>query len=370
MAHSFGKGLLATQLAIGHAAVIDGDVSRIITNLPIVRPTLMPSVPRVFEKVHAGVIAAAHRDGGVKAKLFDWAIGVGLEVVRLRAADRRPGPWLAARHAVADRLVFAKIRARFGGRMRYMVSGAAKLSADISEWFEAIGLPILEGYGLTETSAGMFVNRLGRPEHGTVGLPLPGSEVAIAADGEILVRGPGVMQGYHNLPEATAESLVDGWLRTGDIGQVTERGALRITDRKKDLFKTAGGKYVAPSYIETQFKVICPLVSTIVVHGEGRPYITALIDLDADAVRAWATEHDLAGATHAEIARSPQLTKTIEEHIAKLNAGLGRWETIKRFSVLQRSLTVEGGDLTPSLKLRRRAVEERYAAVLDELYDA
>jgi len=368
LAHSFGKMLLATQIAIGHAAVVDGDISRIITNLPVVRPTLMPSVPRTFEKVHAGVVAAAHRQGGARARLFDWAIGVGLAVVRLRAADRRPGPWLTARHAVADRLVFAKIRARFGGRMRYMISGAAKLSPDIGEWFDAVGLPILEGYGLTETSAAMFVNRLGRSEHGTVGLPLPGSEVAIAADGEILLRGAGVMQGYHRLPEATAETLVDGWLRTGDIGEVTARGSLRITDRKKDLIKTAGGKYVAPQHIETRFKAMCPLVSAIVVHGEARPYITALIDLDPDAVRAWAAEHDLAGAAHAEIARSPQLIRAIEERIGELNAGLGRWESIKRFSVLESNLTVEGGDLTPSLKLKRRAVEQRYAAVLEGLY--
>jgi long-chain acyl-CoA synthetase len=370
LAHSFGKALLATQLAIGHAAVIDGDAARIVTNLPVVRPTLMPSVPRVFEKVHAGVVAAAHRQGGVRARLFDWAIAVGLEAARRRAAGRRSGFWLDARRAVADRLVFTKIRARFGGRMRYLVSGAAKLSADLSLWFDAIGLPVLEGYGLTETSAGILVNRLDRPEHGTVGLPLPGSEVAIAADGEILVRGPGVMQGYHGLPEATAETLVDGWLRTGDIGEVTPRGGLRITDRKKDLIKTAGGKYVAPQHIETQFKAGCPLVGTIVVHGDGRPYITALIDLDPDAVRAWAAEHDLAGATHAEIARSPELRRVIEEHVDALNAGLGRWERIKRFSVLESNLTVEGGDLTPSLKLRRRAVEERYAAVLDGLYDA
>ncbi len=368
LAHSFGKMLLATQLAIGHAAVVDGDVGRIITNLPVVRPTLMPSVPRIFEKVHAGVVAAAHRHGGVRARLFDWAIGVGHERARLRAVDRRPGPWLAARHAVADRLVLARIRARFGGRMRYMISGAAKLSADISRWFDAVGLPVLEGYGLTETSAAIFVNRLGRPEHGTVGLPLPGSEVAIAADGEILLRGPGVTRGYHELPEATAEALVDGWLRTGDIGEVTAHGALRITDRKKDLIKTAGGKYVAPQHIETRFKALCPLVSTIVVHGEGRPYITALLDLDADAARAWAAEHGLAGATHAEIARSPRLIRVIEERLDELNAGLGRWESIKRFSVLERNLTVEDGDLTPSLKLKRRVVEQRYAAVLDGLY--
>jgi long-chain acyl-CoA synthetase len=330
----------------------------------------MPSVPRVFEKVRAGVVAAAHRQGRVRGRLFDWAIAVGLKAVRRRAAGRRHGLWLDARRAVADRLVFAKIRARFGGRMRYMVSGAAKLSPDISEWFAAIGLPILEGYGLTETSAGILVNRLDRPEHGTVGLPLPGSEVAIAADGEILVRGPGVMQGYHDLPGATAETLVDGWLRTGDIGEVTARGALRITDRKKDLIKTAGGKYVAPQHIETRFKAMCPLVSAIVVHGEGRPYITALIDLDADAVRGWAADHDLAGASHAEISRSPRLIRAIEEHVVGVNAGLARWETIKRFSVLPHHLTVEAGDLTPSLKLKRRAVEHRHAAVLDGLYDA
>jgi long-chain acyl-CoA synthetase len=176
------------------------------------------------------------------------------------------------------------------------------------------------------------------------------------------------MQGYHGLPEATAETLVDGWLHTGDIGEVTARGSLRITDRKKDLFKTAGGKYVAPQHIETQFKAICPLVSTIVVHGEGRPFVTALIDLDPDAVRAWAAQHQLIGATHAEIARSPQLIQAIQESISGLNASLGRWESIKRFSVLEHNLTVDSGDLTPSLKLKRRAVEEHYAAELNRLY--
>jgi long-chain acyl-CoA synthetase len=368
MSHSFGKVLLSTQLTVGHAAAIDGDVSKIITNLPIVKPTTMAAAPRIFEKVYAGVIAATKADGGAKLKIFEWAVGVGVEVSRLRQQGKEPGGLLKLKHTIADRLVFSKVRDRFGGRMRLFVSGAAPLSRDIAEWFHAVGLLVVEGYGLTETSAGSFVNRPTHYEFGTVGLPMPGTEVAIADDGEILVRGPGVMLGYHNLPEATAEMVTDGWLHTGDVGEITGRGNLKITDRKKDLIKTSGGKYVAPQVIETQFKAICPLASQIVVHGDGRNYVTALVALDPDAIKVWADSNDMGGASFADVARSPKMRATIEHFVDRLNAGLGKWETIKKFEIIDRELTVEDGDLTPSLKLKRRAVEARYRDTLDEFY--
>ncbi|MEU4425183.1 long-chain fatty acid--CoA ligase [Actinoplanes sp. NPDC024001] len=363
LAHVFGKALGAAQIAVGHPTAIDGDVTRIITNLPVVKPMVMPAVPRIFEKVHAGVLAAAHKDGGVKAKLFDWAVGVGRQAARTRRNGEKVPAGLAFQHRIADRLVLSKVRARFGGRLRFFLSGSAALSADICEFFDALGLPILEGYGLTETSAGAFVNRFEHLEYGTVGLPLPGTEVRIAEDGEILIKGPGLMDGYHGFDEKLGE-----WLHTGDIGEITPRGSLKITDRKKDLFKTSGGKYVAPQVIETRFAAICPLSTQMVVYGEGRNYVTALIDLDPVAVRAWASEQGVTGETHADLVRSPQLQAAIDAYVSELNTGLGRWETVKRFTILERNLSVEDGDLTPSLKLRRRIVEQRNAHLLDKLY--
>jgi long-chain acyl-CoA synthetase len=368
LSHSFAKTLFASQLAVGHAAAVDGAVDRIITNLPVVKPTSMAAAPRVFEKVHAGIHAAVQEQGGLKLRIFSWAIGVGLRVSRLQQQGRRPGGQLAVQHALADRLVFSTVRERFGGRIRFFISGAAPLSRDIAEFFHAVGLLVLEGYGLTETSAGTFVNRLDRYEFGTVGLPFPGTEIKLDVDGEILIKGPGVMQGYEHLAEATAEVLQDGWFRTGDVGEVTERGALRITDRKKDLIKTSGGKYVAPQTLETRFKVLCPLASQIVVHGDGRNYITALIALDPDAIEKWAIAHDLADASFAELAGSAQVQAIVQQAIDELNSGVGRWESVKKFHILDRDLTIEEGDLTPSLKLKRRVVERRYAEVLDGFY--
>jgi long-chain acyl-CoA synthetase len=368
MSHSFGKVLLSTQLSAGHAAFVDGDVTKIITNLPVIKPTMMAAAPRIFEKVYAGVIAATRADGGLKLRIFEWAIGVGIKVSKLRQQGKEPTGLLKLQHGIADKLVFSKVRDRFGGNMRLFVSGAAPLSRDIAEWFHAVGLLVVEGYGLTESGAGSFVNRPTQFEFGTVGLPMPGTDVCIADDGEILVRGPGVMQGYHNLPEVTAETITDGWLHTGDVGELTAKGNLKITDRKKDLIKTSGGKYVAPQVIETQFKAICPLASQIVVHGDGRNYVTALVALDPDAIKVWAASNGMEGASFADIARAPKLRATIETFVDQLNSGLGKWETIKKFEIIDRELTVEDGDLTPSLKLKRRAVEQRYRAMLDGFY--
>jgi long-chain acyl-CoA synthetase len=369
LSHSFGKVLLAAQLQIGFASAVDGRIDRIVDNLAVVRPTFMAGAPRIFEKVHNRVVGTVEADGGLKLALFGWAFRVGRRVSTLRQQRRRVGPALRVRHALADRLVLSTLRARFGGRVRYFVSGSAALSRDVAEWFHAAGLLVLEGYGLTETSAAACVNRPDSFRFGTVGPPLPGTEVRIADDGEVLVRGPGVMRGYHGLPEQTAEALdADGWLHTGDVGDVDADGLLRITDRKKDLIKTSGGKYVAPQPIEIMVPVLCPLVSQFVVHGDGRNYVTALVTLDAEALAQWASAHGVAESDPAALARRDDVREVVAAAVKELNATLNRWETVKDFRILDHDLTVEAGELTPSLKLKRRVVEARYRDVLDSMY--
>lgn len=369
MAHSFGKVLLTTQLQVGFPAAIDGRVPKIVENLAIVQPTFMGAAPRIFEKAYGRIVSMMEEEGGIKLKLFRWAEKVGLQHSRLeRAGKTIPAP-LKLQYALADKLVFTKIRARFGGRVRFFISGAAALSSDIAEWFHAAGVLVLEGYGLTETSAGSFVNHPDNFKIGTVGLPMPGTDVKIAEDGEVLIKGPGVMRGYHNLESESASSLTgDGWLATGDIGHVDADGFLTITDRKKDLFKTSGGKYVAPSHIEGMFKAVCPLASQMVVHGNERNFCSALITLDPDAVESWAQQHGMAGKPYAEVVTSSQMHQEMEAYVAELNGKLNRWETIKKWAILDRDLSVESGEITPSLKVKRRVVEENYRDILEGFY--
>jgi long-chain acyl-CoA synthetase len=368
LSHSFGKVLLSGQLAVGFATAVDGRIPRLVDNLAVVRPTFMAAAPRIFEKVQHRVVAMAGH--GLKRRIFDWAFAVGRRAAELRKQGKKPTGLLALQYAVADRLVFAKLRERFGGRLRFFVSGSAALSAEVAEFFNAAGVLILEGYGLTETSAASFVNRPDDHRFGTVGRPLPGTEARIGDDGEILIRGPGVMRGYHNLPEEAAATLAgDGWFRTGDVGELDGDGFLRVTDRIKDLIKTSGGKYVAPQSIEIAFKAVCPYAAEIVVYGEGRPYCTALVALDAEAIGGWANEHGLADLPFAELASNEQVRTRIAGDIEQANSRLPRWETIKRFTILQRELQVESGDLTPSLKLKRRAVVAKYRDLLESLYD-
>ena len=369
MAHSFGKVLLSTQLACGFATAVDGRVDKIIDNLAVVRPTFMGAAPRIFEKAHGRIVTMQASEGGLKEKIFKQAFKVGLERDRL-VREGKPVPFLLAKqHALFDKLVFSKIRERFGGRVRFFISGAAALNREIAEWFGAAGINILEGYGMTESSAGSFVNHPDDNRFGTVGPVIPGSEVRIAEDGEVLIKGPGVMEGYHNLPEQTAEALTeDGWLRTGDIGELDADGYLRITDRKKDLFKTSGGKYIAPSAIESQFKAICPYASQFLVHGSERNFCVALITLDPDAMEGWAAENGMAGASYADIVGSQQVKDMVGGYVETLNARLNRWETIKKWILLDHDLTVESGELTPSMKVKRKVVEQNYRDDIDRLY--
>jgi long-chain acyl-CoA synthetase len=367
LSHVFGKALIAIQLNIGFTTAVDGRIDKIVENLAVVQPTFMCGAPRIFEKVRARVMTTASH--GVKAKIFNWAFGVGRKVSPMRLAGEQPSGLLAVQYALADRLVFSKIKARMGGKIRFFVSGSAALSREVQEWFHAAGLLVLEGYGLTETCIPVCVNNPRATRFGTVGPPVPGTQVKIADDGEILIKGPGVMRGYHNAPEATAEALNDGWFATGDIGELDEKGYLRITDRKKDLIKTSGGKYVAPQKVEGVLKTVCPYVSQVLVHGEGRKYATALITLDPEAIEGWAKEEGLSYSSVAELARSQEVHDLIDGFIAQGNQQLERWETIKKFEILATEFSVDEGEVTPSLKVRRKTVEKKYADVLNSMYD-
>jgi long-chain acyl-CoA synthetase len=369
LAHVFGKVLLTLPLQLGFPTVVDGRVGKIVDNLAVVAPTFMGAAPRIFEKAYGRIVTMMSAEGGAKAKLFDWAIGVGRQVSVLRAKGKKPSGLLAVQYALADRLVLHKVRARFGGRIRFFISGSAALNRDVAAWFDAAGMLILEGYGLTESSAASFVNRPGAYAFGSVGWVVPGTQVQIAKDGEVLLKGPGIMAGYHNLADATAESLDgDGWLHTGDIGNLDEQGFLRITDRKKDLFKTSGGKYVAPSAIESIFMGVCPYASALIVHGDGRSFVSALVTLDPDAMAGWATENAMTGLSYAELVTSPAVREMVQGYVDALNAKLNPWETIKKFLILPRDLSIEDGDLTPSMKLKRRVVASKYKDELDSLY--
>ncbi|WP_229400175.1 AMP-dependent synthetase/ligase [Micromonospora okii] len=370
LSHSFGKTLLCGATHVGLPTYVDGRVEKLVDLLSVVRPTLMCGAPRVFEKVYNKAVTTARDGGGAKAKIFAWGVRVGLEKVALEQEGRPVPAGLRLRYALAEKLVFSKLQARLGGRIRVLVSGSAPLSKEIAAFFAAANLPISEGYGLTESSAGNFVNPPGGLRIGTVGRAMGDLECRIDTDGEILLRGRPVMRGYHNLPEETAAAFTeDGFFRTGDIGSLDADGYLRITDRKKDLVKTSGGKYVAPSHIEGMFKALCPYTSQAVVIGHARNYCTMLVTLDPDAIRGWAAGGPLEGRGYAEIAASDEARAMVEEYVAQLNAKLNRWETIKKVTVLPRDLTIEDGEMTPSLKIRRRSVESNFASEIDKMYE-
>ncbi|GAB2832374.1 AMP-dependent synthetase/ligase [Lentzea nigeriaca] len=352
LSHVFGKLLLAAQYEIGFVTAVDGRIDRIVDNVALIKPSFMAAAPRIFEKIYSRVMSTTGAAGGLQARIATRAFAIGIDAVRRKQQRRSVPMWQRAGLAIADRLVFAKIRARLGGNLEYLVSGSAALAPQIAEWFAAVGLPILEGYGLTETSGASFVNRPGSVRIGTVGVPLPGTQVRLADDGEILLRGSGVMRGYHNLPDQTAAVIdADGWFATGDIGELDAEGYLRITDRKKDLVKTSGGKYIAPTAIESAVKAACPLVSNAVVIADGRNFASILLTLDPDAVSAGTDPH-----------------VTVQRAIDTVNAGLNRWETVKQYRILPRELSVEAGELTPSLKIKRAVVVKNYAALVDDIY--
>ena len=380
LSHSFGKVLQAAIIRIGIPTAIDGRIDKIVSNLAVVQPTFMGAVPRIFEKVYNKVVTQAEEAGGLKLKIFRWAISVGREVSALKQKGQQPGGMLSLKFAIADKLVFSKLKALFGGKVRFFISGGAPLNREIAEFFHAAGILILEGYGLTESSAASFVNRPDRYKFGTVGPALPGVDLRIAEeDGEILIHGRGIMRGYHNRPDATEEALTeDGWLRTGDIGQLDADGMLKITDRKKDLIKTSGGKYVAPQEIEGRLKTRSPLIGQVLVHGNNRNFCSALLTINPEELPKWAAAHGKGEFTleaiqkdpalYQRLVTDPEMRSAIEPFVAELNSQLASYESLKKFAILPADFTIETDELTPSLKVKRKVVETRYKDILEEFY--
>jgi long-chain acyl-CoA synthetase len=328
------------------------EATRVAEALGAVRPTILPAVPRIYEKIHAGVLDQIESGGGAKRTLGLWALGVGARASRLRRAGRQVPPLLSLQRRVADRLVFAKVRHKLGGRVRVGVSGAAPLGIDVLEFFDSLGMLVIEGYGLTETASSLTVNDPDDFRFGTVGHAIEGTEIRLDEDGEILVRSDTVFSGYYKDPEATAAAFTDdGWFRTGDVGELDADGFLKITDRKKDLIITAGGKNIAPQNLENALRS-SRFVSQALIVGDRRPYVVALITIDPAEIEASARE----------------AREVVQEVVDDVNRDRVRVEQIKRFAILPRDFTQEDGEVTPTLKLRRKIVHEHFADTIEELY--
>ena len=344
-------------------------IQTVAEDLPAIHPHIMVSVPRLYEKFYAAVRAKASQEGGLKKVIFGWAISVGREVSERRQRRLPVGGWLRLKFSLADRLVFGKIRARLGGRLRFFVSGGAPLAREIAEFFHAMGILILEGYGLTETPSVTSVNRVDDFTFGSVGKPLPGVEVRIAADGEILIRGPHVFKEYFRDPSATREAIdPEGWFHSGDIGELDPAGFLRITDRKKDILVTSGGKNVAPQNIETVLKTD-KMVSQAFVYGDRKKYLTALLTLSAEEIGKWSAERGIAERDPVLLAKDPRVHAMMRARVEEANRSLAPFEQIKKFVLLGTDFSQETGELTPTLKVKRKVVVQKYGMLLDALYE-
>ncbi|HLZ44912.1 MAG TPA: long-chain fatty acid--CoA ligase [Gemmatimonadales bacterium] len=370
LSHSYERMVDYTLFQAGVIINYAESFDTVAANLAEVKPTVVLSVPRLYEKVYARVLENALSGSVIKRNIFFWAKGAGEQWVTSALAGLPIPGALALKKKIADRLVFSKLRARTGGRIRFFVSGAAPLSADIAKFFYSAGLPILEGYGLTESSPVLTLNPLDRMKLGTVGRAIPGIELKIAQDGEILARGPNIMQGYYKLPEATRETVdQDGWLRTGDIGELDSDGYLKITDRKKELLKTAGGKYIAPQPIELAVKRN-KFVANAMLYGDRRKFPIILIVPNFDNLDRWAQERSLAYRTRAELIELPDVQAKVEREVMSMLPHLARFETPKKAVLIEKDFTIESGELTPTLKIKRRVVEQHYKDVIDAAYTA
>jgi len=369
LAHSFALLIQFGTFDLGTTlAYWERDPLKILPNLAELKPTYFPSVPRIFEKIYTAANSGIEKEGGLKKAIFNWAIGVG---EKMRAAERsgqEPGFLLQRQYAFADKQVLSKIRNLFGGRIRLAVSGAAPINPEILRFFDAAGVLVLEGWGMTETSTAATISTPEDFKVGTIGKPFPGCEVKIAEDGEILVKGPNVFQGYHKNPEATAETIVDGWLHTGDIGEIEPDGFIKITGRKKDIIITAGGKNITPANLEAEIKQH-PLVSQCVVVGDRRPYLVALVTLDPEEAVKYAQEHDLS-EDPAQLAANPDVKAAIEAHVDKINQNFARVEQVKKIAILPHDLSQESGELTPTLKVKRAVVAQKHEDEIEQLYAA
>jgi long-chain acyl-CoA synthetase len=369
LAHSFALLIQLGSFDLGTTiAYWEGDPQKILPNLAELKPTYFPSVPRIFEKIYTAATSGMEKAGGLKKAIFDWSLKVGAKMREVERSDRKPGFLLQQQYNFADKQVLSKIRNLFGGRLRLAVSGAAPINPDILRFFDAAGVLVVEGWGMTETSTAATVATPEDFKIGTIGKPFAGCEVRIAEDGEILVRGANVFQGYHKNPEATAETIVDGWLHTGDIGEIDSEGFIKITGRKKDIIITAGGKNITPANLEAEIKQH-PLVSQCVVVGDRRPYLVALVTLDPEEAAAYAKEHGLPDDPVA-LASNPDVKASIEAHVDEINEKFARVEQVKKISILPHDLTQESGELTPTLKVKRAVVAQKHEDAIEELYAA
>jgi len=365
LAHVFARFvevlLLIARVPMGHTA----DVKDAVADLPSFRPTFLLSVPRVWEKVYNGAELKAGK--GLKRTIFRWAAKTSVGYSRMLATPAGPTPYVKVKHAVADRLVYSKLREALGGRLHWTISGGAPLGERLGNFYQGVGLHMLEGYGLTETTAPSNVNLPKKTKIGTVGPPLPGTSVRIAEDGEILIKGVGVFKEYHNNPAATAEALEDGWFHTGDVGVMDEEGYLSITGRKKELIVTAGGKNVAPSQLEDPLRSH-PLISQAMAVGDRQPFIAALITLDAEVLPRWLETHDRPPLTVEAAAEDPYVREHIQMAVDRVNRKVSRAESIREIRILPDDFTIENGMLTPTLKVKRHEVMAKYRDLVDSIY--
>ncbi len=367
LAHSFALLIQLGSFDLGATiAYWERDPLKIMPNLAELKPTYFPSVPRIFEKIYTLATSSMEKEGGLKKAVFDWSIRVGGRMREAERAGRRPGFGLRKQYEFADKKVLSKIRGLFGGKLRLAVSGAAPISPDILRFFDAAGVLVLEGWGMTETSTAATISTPDDFKIGTIGKPFPGCEVKIAEDGEILVKGPNVFQGYYKNEEATRETIVDGWLHTGDLGAIDADGFIKITGRKKDIIITAGGKNITPANLESEIKQH-PLVSQCVVVGDRRPYLVALVTLDPEEAAAYAKEHGLP-EDPAQLASNGDVRAAIEAHLAKVNEKFARVEQVKKIAILPHDLSQESGELTPTLKVKRAVVAQKHEPEIEQLY--
>jgi long-chain acyl-CoA synthetase len=367
LAHSFALLIQFGSFDLGTTiAYWERDPQKILPNLAELKPTYFPSVPRIFEKIYTAATNGMEKAGGIKKAIFDWSIKVGGKMRETERSGRKPGLLLRKQYEFADKQVLSKIRGLFGGNLRLAVSGAAPINPEILRFFDAAGVLVLEGWGMTETSTAATVSSPEEFKIGTIGKPFPGCEVKIAEDGEILVKGPNVFQGYYKNEEATRETIVDGWLHTGDIGEIDADGFIKITGRKKDIIITAGGKNITPANLENEIKQH-PLVSQCVVVGDRKPYLVALVTLDPEDAVAYAKEHGLPEDPE-QLAANGGVLKAIEDHVARINEKFARVEQVKKVAILPRDLSQETGELTPTMKVKRAVVASKHEQEIEELY--
>ena len=368
LTHMLQRMSVYAAMHLGIVGAYAESIDKLLDNFQELKPTVQVSVPQIFERIYNRIHQMMESGSTLQRRIFHWAVDVGMQASRLRRDHCPLPPALAIQRALADRLVYRKISNVFGGRVKYMMCGGAPMPLYLLEFFSAVGLLILEGYGLTETVAPAAINRAECFKFGTVGQLIPGMEAKVASDGELLLRGKGLFCGYYKDPEATAAAIdADGWFATGDIAEIDEEGFIRITDRKKDIIVTAGGKNVAPQNIESLLRTL-PLLDHVLVYGDRRKYLTALITLDRDELQAFARRENIQQAGGTALTELPQVLKAVDGHMQAVNSRLASYEQVKRYKILPNEFTEQTGELTPTLKLRRREIIKRYADEIENLY--